>query len=165
MSDERAAVSSGAVSEPASRRAADRAAVIAAIERLTYSVESWSATAQEMVERDVVDAEELIAEVERAFGGSRGWIAFADRRPPNDYHGRLLVTNNIDARNRYGKMSHVWLVSMVHYHDDAAETINGYTLASLGEITAFAEPGDMTLRGLTHWRPAIAEEFDLETGR
>lgn len=99
-------------------------------------------------------------------GGIPTWIAFADRRPEPQYdpanpgptHGAILVTNNIDARNRWEKMPHVWLVEMVHYHDGGPHVFNGRELAEKGEITAFA-PGDMTLRGLTHWRPAVPEEW------
>jgi hypothetical protein len=57
-------------------------------------------------------------------------------------------------------MSHIWLVSMVHYHDDRAKMNfdNTLCLAMKGEITAFSE-GDMEIRGLTHWRPAVPEEW------
>lgn len=58
-------------------------------------------------------------------------------------------------------MSHVWLVSMVHTHD-REERDGGYVYADVGEITAFSEPGDMRLRGLTHWRPAVPEEWKLK---
>lgn len=97
------------------------------------------------------------------------WIAFADRRPEPQYdpkakepkptHGMILVTNNIEARDRWGKMSHVWLVGMVHYHDDGPHEFAGRVRAEKGEITAFAQPCDMDLRGLTHWRPAVPEEW------
>lgn len=98
-----------------------------------------------------------------------GWIAFADRMPepaydpkspePKPTHGYILVTNNLEAKDRWGKMSHVWLVSMVHTHPGGPHVFNGRTLAEQGEITAFAHPGDWPLRGLTHWRPAVPEEW------
>lgn len=96
-----------------------------------------------------------------------GWISFSDQMPtpaydranPGPTHGYILVTNNISARNRWGRMSHVWLVSMVHTHDKP-NVLGGRTLAEAGEITAFAQPWDMAIRGLTHWRPAIVEEWE-----
>lgn len=96
-----------------------------------------------------------------------GWISFSDQMPapaydranPGPTHGYILVTNNISARNRWGKMSHVWLVSMVHTRDKNYE-FGGRIVAFAGEITAFAQPGDTPLRGLTHWRPAVAEEWE-----
>lgn len=98
---------------------------------------------------------------------SDDWIAFADQRPEPQYdseregptHPSILVTNNLSARNRWGQMSHLWLVSMVHYHDERPHILGGRVLAELGEITAFAQPGDMPLRNLTHWRPAVPEEW------
>ena len=97
-----------------------------------------------------------------------GWIAFSDRMPEPAHdpknpgqptHGYILVTNNLEARNRWGKMSHVWLVSMVHIHEQEI-VFGGMEMAAAGEITAFAEPhGNRSLRGLTHWRPAVVEEW------
>ncbi len=98
-----------------------------------------------------------------------GWIAFAERMPEPRYdrkhpdqptHGMILVTNNLEARNRWDKASHVWLTSMVYVHD-RAEVVDGLTLAEDGEITAYHEPcGGGPVRGLTHWRPAVAEEWE-----
>jgi hypothetical protein len=104
---------------------------------------------------------------ERSALTSSGWIAFSDRRPEPQYdrtregpsHPDILVTNNLEARNRWGNMSHVWLVSMVHYHDDGPHIFNGRELAVQGEVTAFAQPCDQPLRCLTHWRPAVPEEW------
>ncbi len=100
-------------------------------------------------------------------GAPSGWIAFSDRMPepaydrknPGPTHGMILVTNAIDARDRWGRMSHVWIVNMVHAHPNGPHIFNGRELAVQGEITAFAHPGDMSLRGLTHWRPAVLEEW------
>lgn len=102
----------------------------------------------------------------------QGWISFADQRPEPQYdpkatepkptHGAILVTNNLHARGRWGKMSHVWLVHMVHYHDHGPHLFMGEIRADKGEITAFAQPGDMPLRNLTHWRPAVPEEWEGE---
>lgn len=89
-------------------------------------VKDWHAQAKEMGFDGVADA--LCAL--RALGGHAGvmgglvavaaqkvrWIAFADEEPPEDpsnYDGKpitrnVLVTNNIDARDAAGRMSHVW---------------------------------------------------------
>jgi len=96
------------------------------------------------------------------------WIAFADQMPeprydsknPGPTHGMILVTNNVEAVDRWGTKSHVWLVSMVHEHPDGPHIFNGRELAVQGEITAFAHPGDIPLRNLTHWRPAVPEEWE-----
>jgi len=101
---------------------------------------------------------------------TNGWIAFSDRLPtpaydrknPRPTHGMILVTNNLGARDRWGKMSHVWIADMVHIHPEGPNIFNGRTLAEQGEITAFANPGDTLLRNLTHWRPAVPEEWEGE---
>lgn len=91
----------------------------------------------------------LLSTDETVAAMSAEWIAFADHMPDSDpalkRHGLILVTNNIEARDRYRKKTHVWLTTMVH--------------SGAGEITCFAEPTDIRIRNLTHWRPAIAEEW------
>lgn len=61
----------------------------------------------------------------------------------------MLVTNNIDARDARGDMSHLWLVYMLH-------------APSLDEpqygVTAFS--GNRRICYITHWRPAIPEGAD-----
>ena len=61
----------------------------------------------------------------------------------------MLVTNNIDARDARGDMSHLWLVYMLH-------------APSLSEpqygVTAFS--GNRRICYITHWRPAIPEGAD-----
>lgn len=97
-----------------------------------------------------------------------GWIAFADRRPephydrnrPGPTHASILVTNNIEARDQWGHMSHLWLVGMVHYHDDGPHEFAGRVIAEKGEITAYDQSIDMAIRNLTHWRPAVPEEWE-----
>lgn len=100
---------------------------------------------------------------------SGGWIAFSEHRPEPTYdpknpgrptHGLILVTNNIEARDRWGHMSHVWLAGMVHYHE-TAKVWRGETEAEAGEITAYTEPNDRLVRHLTHWRPAVPEEWSV----
>lgn len=91
------------------------------------------------------------------------WIPFSERMPlgaPGKMHGMILITNNIQARNAFGNSSHVWLVNMVHTHPDGPVELGGRTLAEKDEITAFAHPGWMSLRNLTHWRPALPEEWE-----
>lgn len=77
---------------------------------------------------------------------SDGWVSFADRLPPDlpatddpsvMVSPRVFVTNNIDAKNRVGRMSHVWYVHPIK--DDAT-----------GEWVAFDE-GDRKIHSLTHW--------------
>jgi len=53
---------------------------------------------------------------------------------------KVLVTNNIKARDAHGNRSHVWIVSMVHEKDnDAGFTafIDNYT--RLWDLTHYAE--------------------------
>lgn len=71
------------------------------------------------------------------------WIALTERQPPEDCP-RLLVTNNVTARDACGDHSHIWLTSMVHKQSD-------------GSYCAFDEH-DMRLRGITHWRYAVPED-------
>ncbi|WP_143492549.1 hypothetical protein [Pseudomonas chlororaphis] len=77
------------------------------------------------------------------------WIAFTERWPDqvaalDDQNIRVtpkvLVTNNLKARNRMGEMSHVWLASP--FKSSAPE--------KTGDVVAFDE-GDRTLHCLTHW--------------
>ncbi len=81
----------------------------------------------------------------------RGWfpIFTANIAEP---HGLILVTNNIRALNAHGKKSHVWLTTMIHESTDEP-----------GTFTCFPEPFDpYTARPvlyLTHWRPALPEEW------
>jgi len=78
-----------------------------------------------------------------------GWIALADQRPPYP-SPLLLVTNNINASNRYGCMSHVWLTNMLHYgNGDPGDW--SYPLA-------FDEHSDRRILGITHWRYAVPSE-------
>lgn len=79
-------------------------------------------------------------------GKKKAWIALTKELPPG-ICGYILVTNNLKARDAFGKMSHVWLTMMVHKHPD-------------GTFTAFAEPdGASRIENLTHWRPAVPEEW------
>lgn len=78
-----------------------------------------------------------------------GWIAVAERRPPHP-SPLLLVTNNINANDRYGCMSHVWLTGMLHYGNGNDPLKYPYPLV-------FTED-DRRVLGITHWRYAIPSE-------
>lgn len=56
--------------------------------------------------------------------------------------GSFLVTNNINARDAHGAMSHVWLVRMVHEEN--------------GEYAAFLNDGFQKIGNLTHFLPIAA---------
>lgn len=80
--------------------------------------------------------------------GSNGWIPFAERWPEKSpalddpsvlTMDAVLVTNNLSALDRMGRMSHVWYAAPME--------------SSNGEIVAFDE-ADRKIRGLTHWRDA-----------
>lgn len=91
------------------------------------------------------DAWNLIAEVERLRAGAAspatparaGWTPLtADSLPT----GKVLVTNNLAARDANGDMSHVWIAApMVSSEPESA-----------GEIVSF-DDDFVKLRGLTHW--------------
>lgn len=72
-----------------------------------------------------------------------GWTDLSLEQPP-EHCAALLVTNNIRARNAFGHMSHLWLVSMVHGKD--------------GDFCAFSEDGFRKVESLTHWRYAVPAE-------
>src|SRR5690606_245407 len=61
----------------------------------------------------------------------------------------MLVTNNIDARDARGDMSHLWLVYMLH-----APSLNEPQYG----VTAFS--GNRRICYITHWRPAIPDGAD-----
>lgn len=71
---------------------------------------------------------------------SDGWIKCSERLP--EPHRKLLVTNNVEARDAHGQMSHVWLVRMIHKADDD-EGFCAYT----DEMTK--------VHGVTHYRYAL----------
>lgn len=74
---------------------------------------------------------------------SNQWVSLAERMPPANCP-RLLVTNNVNARDAIGHASHLWLVHMVHKYAD-------------GTFGAFTDH-DLKLHGLTHWRYAVPED-------
>ena len=86
------------------------------------------------------------------------WISFDEKEPPAQCAlddpsvstvGNVLATNNIDARDRMGRMSHVWYLSP--HKDSKTGEWSGYTDASR-EVT-----------GLTHWSPVSPP--NASTGR
>ncbi|WLG49147.1 hypothetical protein [Pseudomonas sp. FP1742] len=77
------------------------------------------------------------------------WIAFAERWPAQNAAlddqsvkttPRVLVTNNLDARDRMGRMSHVWYAAPMK---SSAPDVTG-------PVIAFDE-GERKIHGLTHW--------------
>lgn len=60
--------------------------------------------------------------------------------PLNIPTGRVLVTNNLEARDANGVMSHVWIGHVVRSSHTG------------GEFVTFDE-GDRVIYGLTHWAP------------
>lgn len=73
------------------------------------------------------------------------WVPFAERWPKSSPAlddpsvstiDTVLVTNNLEARDRMGRMSHVWFASPFKAAD--------------GEVVAFTD-GERKLRSLTHW--------------
>lgn len=72
------------------------------------------------------------------------WIAFADQAPPTAAAlddpsvvttNRVLVTNNLNAKDRMGRMSHVWFAAPIRGKD--------------GWCTF--DEADRKIIGLTHW--------------
>lgn len=77
------------------------------------------------------------------------WIAFSERWPLQvsalddqsiKTTPKVLVTNNLKARNRMGQMSHVWLAS----------PMMSSAPQQTGDVIAFDE-SDRVLHCLTHW--------------
>jgi hypothetical protein len=88
-----------------------------------------------------------------------GWAAFADREPPSTAAkddpnvrttDRVLVTNNMRARDRMGRMSHVWFASPIKSEDGS-------------EWVAFDE-GDRKIHGLSHWFDPFAAPQAVQAG-
>ena len=70
------------------------------------------------------------------------FTAFHDKKPkPNKW---LIVTNNIDAKNAYGEMSHVWLTNFW--------TVSADPLLK-DDIVMFTD-NDRRIIGLSHWKYA-----------
>lgn len=66
-----------------------------------------------------------------------GWVSTDNELPSPEDDGKVLVTNNIGAKDAFGHMSHVWAVYMIHKESD-------------GIFTAFDE-ADRQIMGITHW--------------
>lgn len=61
------------------------------------------------------------------------WVAQPDE------HRRLIVTNNIEAVDRFGQPSHVWLIDLLQEMDDPEGGYCGYSRDDL-------------IQNITHWR-------------
>lgn len=85
--------------------------------------------AYELIEHD-------LARLTRELEDERRWIPVSEGLPKS--RSKILVTNNINARNAYGEMSHVWLVSMIHKEMD-------------GSFSAF-DDADRQIHDITYYR-------------
>jgi hypothetical protein len=73
------------------------------------------------------------------------WISVSEK-VPDPREGKVLVTNNIKARDTYGNMSHVWLVRMIH---DGSDEFGWF---------AFDDYDNRVPQHITHWtRPAAIQ--------
>lgn len=94
------------------------------------------------------------------------WIPFSSLMPTDAYgdrhHPSILVTNNISARTAQDHASHIWLTCSVYKHTTNEKTSTGYIRSYAGEVTAFSDR-DVRLRSLSHWRPALPEEWSEES--
>lgn len=86
------------------------------------------------------------------------WHAFVDKEPPTRSQiddstvtltSRVLATNNINARDATGEMSHVWLVRP-HRTESQSER------ARYGDWVGYGDFSDRPIQCLTHW----ADPFD-----
>lgn len=86
-----------------------------------------------------------------------GWVAFADREPPQFpavddpsvmLSPRVLVTNNIDARDRAGRMSHVWFEHAIKGEDEWVAFDSSYR----------------KIHGLSHWLDPFAAPQAVQAG-
>jgi len=68
------------------------------------------------------------------------FILFTDKAPEINKH--IIVTNNIDAENAHGEMSHVWLTNIWFKGSKDYEGIVTFDAA------------DRKIIGLTHWKYA-----------
>ena len=89
------------------------------------------------------------------------WINCHKQMPP-ERCGKIFVTNNIRARDAFGHMSHVWLVSMLHRYEEGDKTIHDQdAIAEYGQFTAFND-GDSRLCFITHWAHNPFDDVPLD---
>ena len=69
------------------------------------------------------------------------WTKISPEQLPDPKEGPFLCTNNASARNAHGRPSHVFLVNMFHRTDGPE-----------GPVTAYAEPSDQLIWGVTHYQ-------------
>lgn len=89
------------------------------------------------------------AEAGLAGEGGAKWTALADKLPRENCP-RLLVTNNINARDAFGHHCHIWLTYMVHLQSD-------------GLYSAYSD-SDQRIHNVTHWRYAVPEDAEAKAG-
>mgnify|MGYP003126224743 CR=1 FL=1 len=68
------------------------------------------------------------------------FTAFADAKPAKNKH--IIVTNNLQAKNAHGEMSHVWMTT---FWDKGSEKHEG--------IVTF-DSSHQKIIGLSHWKYA-----------
>ena len=66
------------------------------------------------------------------------FTSLQDEKPRDKKH--IIVTNNIEAKNAHGEMSHVWMTSFLQHNKDD------------GFLTFDA--ADRRIVGITHWKYA-----------
>ena len=66
------------------------------------------------------------------------FVRFEDKKPADNKW--VIVTNNLDAKNAHGEMSHVWLTTIWMKGSQAHE---GYVMF---------DEGDRKVIRLTHWK-------------
>jgi hypothetical protein len=79
-----------------------------------------------------------------------GWLQLDPDNLPDSKLGPYLTTNNIKARNNYGRPDNVRLVRMFHRDDEAA----------WGPVTAFDASSDQRLWSVTHYRPVFVAKAE-----
>ena len=70
-----------------------------------------------------------------------GWVRVEERLP--DRNRLLLITNNINARDAHGEMSHVWLVPRIYPDEDWTG--------------CYSYDGNIPIHSISHWRYALPE--------
>lgn len=83
------------------------------------------------------NSDQIVGFLARQLEEACTWRAISTA-PIGRMNGKLIVTNNLSARDAFGFMSHAWVVNMVHKEG--------------GEFVAYHCNGDK-IRFLSHWIP------------
>ena len=76
------------------------------------------------------------------------WNDINKVKPPEN--GRVLVTNNMAAKSRFGEMSHIWILFPFQCESDYE--FGGVNTGYAGEWIGF-DDADRRIRNITHWMP------------